>query len=268
MQASLHFHGACGECFRDFYKVSAAELSLQVSKISPSDVVSLAFIRQLGKAVDGVGQDFYSTNSMGSHYRNFRSRSHFGRSLPEIELNSSIEVFRGEKNLVVDSAFKDDSFRDRFVRAVEESRERAVATGFFVNDDVDLAIGKIISGDRLTTDGIDASYIISVSVQVSGGVVYSFMVDKAGEGYEYAFYVMNGNERVMVSWYRKEPYFECPFERVYLQPNLLLWNLEGAHLIILLKFQDVPFFRFDFYRILFLLCLNSHLISGFPLGRA
>lgn len=315
MQSSLHFHGACGECFRDFYKVSGAGLALQLGRVSPGDGVTLAFIRQLSKAIDEMRRDFYSNRAMVSHYRNFRSRSHFGRSsyknlshvlvtplasldlfsayqyldsasvensqlaldvllltCPElatlpfdnssksfkreafeksvffdrsfsrIELNSSIEVFRGEKDLVVDSGVENDSFRSRFIRAIEESREQAVATGFFVSDDVDRAIEKVLSGDRLTTDGIDASYIISVSevsklsifknnevfsyknnkkeeedisvsVQVSGGVVYALMVGGASGGYEYAFYVMNGNERVGVSWYRKEPYFEFSLDK-------------------------------------------------------
>lgn len=314
MQTSLHFHGACGECFRDYYKISPVELCHQVDKIAPNREASLAFSRQLGKSMDAMGFDFYSKDGMNAHYLNFRSRSHFGRSAyknlshvlvtplaspdlfsafrylnrsevegsqlaldvllltcPELatlpfdseskrfkknaisnspffnrkkvnlDIDESIRVFRGDKEFRKQDFSNDVSFADRFLHGVEESRDLVLSTGVFSNQDIDLAIEKINLGSRLTIDGISASHIISVAevakvasfgangyafqpkknsggmvveVQINQDVIYAYIknLDSFVENFEYAFYLMDGANRVDVSWYKREPYFEFPLK--------------------------------------------------------
>lgn len=80
MQTAIHFHGACGECYRDYYSADAAKISSKIDALTTSRETSLAFSRQLGKALAEIGEGARSISGMAAHYRHFRSRSHFGRS--------------------------------------------------------------------------------------------------------------------------------------------------------------------------------------------
>lgn len=80
IQTSLHVHGACGECFRDYYLANAVQVIQRVDAKSKDRASSLAFSRQLAKSVAEMGQSIYTNQGMMLHYRNFRSRTHFGRS--------------------------------------------------------------------------------------------------------------------------------------------------------------------------------------------
>lgn len=79
-QSHLHFHGACGECFRDFYKSNLVRMSLNIDNISPGKKYSLAFSRKMGKSIHELNESVYSNQGLISHYVNYRSRFHFGRS--------------------------------------------------------------------------------------------------------------------------------------------------------------------------------------------
>lgn len=78
-QSSLHFHGACGESYRDYYAASGNQLIKRVHA-SSSEKVAQAFARQLRRSFADMDEDIASPQSMMVHYRHFRSRFHFGRS--------------------------------------------------------------------------------------------------------------------------------------------------------------------------------------------
>ncbi|VFR35316.1 hypothetical protein ANDA3_3900 [plant metagenome] len=79
-QHALQFHGACGECYRDFFKASAEAMAQHMTKSFPDNGLGPLFAKRLTQAVEEIGADVRAPDSMLEHYRHFRSRFHFGRS--------------------------------------------------------------------------------------------------------------------------------------------------------------------------------------------
>lgn len=79
-QDALHFHGACGECYRDYYNYRAVDFAHKIADITMDRDLGLAFNRKLAKAFGEMDEDMAAPESMMIHYRHFRSRFHFGRS--------------------------------------------------------------------------------------------------------------------------------------------------------------------------------------------
>ncbi|MEZ0470916.1 hypothetical protein [Luteimonas salinilitoris] len=79
-QHAVHFHGACGECYRDYYGATAATLVKNINRQYPGQALAAAYADKMAKAFAELGQDTDAPDSMMIHYRHFRSRFHFGRS--------------------------------------------------------------------------------------------------------------------------------------------------------------------------------------------
>lgn len=78
-QDALHFHGACGECYRDYFGATGRELISKVRNAYSSDLADI-FSQRLASSFVGMDSDIAAPESMMIHYRHFRSRFHFGRS--------------------------------------------------------------------------------------------------------------------------------------------------------------------------------------------
>jgi hypothetical protein len=79
-QSLLHFHGACGECFRDFYG-STASVYLEGVARSQKDCNAIHSLnRKFGKALYFIDSPIDTKMVMFDYYINYRSRFHFGRS--------------------------------------------------------------------------------------------------------------------------------------------------------------------------------------------
>lgn len=79
-QSLLHYHGACGECFRDFYLQPANEYMNHVAKGQSSQKYLYALNRKVGKALNEIDAPVNTKASMIDYYWNHRSRFHVGRS--------------------------------------------------------------------------------------------------------------------------------------------------------------------------------------------
>lgn len=79
-QRLIHFHGASGECFRDFYGTDAFSYLSKVAKGQNDQDGVLALNRKFGKFLSCTDGPVESSEVMFSHYLHFRSRFHFGRS--------------------------------------------------------------------------------------------------------------------------------------------------------------------------------------------
>ncbi|WP_413616402.1 tRNA-specific 2-thiouridylase [Halomonas cupida] len=78
-QHAVHFHGACGECFRDFY-INRGSMMSKVIASKYDEKWSFPAVGKIADAFSEMNVDIESKDSSMIHYRNFRSRFHFGRS--------------------------------------------------------------------------------------------------------------------------------------------------------------------------------------------
>ncbi|SOE51812.1 adenine nucleotide alpha hydrolase family protein [Orrella dioscoreae] len=79
-QRALQFHGACGECYRDYYEGSARSLARDMARRFPAKGAGQLFGERLAQALDTLGLGMDAPDALMAHYRHFRSRFHFGRS--------------------------------------------------------------------------------------------------------------------------------------------------------------------------------------------
>lgn len=77
-KTNFHFHGAGGENFRTFYASSPSKVAESFKKKYLE--CGESFERQLKKSFDDLGVEENNPRSLLEHYRNFRSRFHFGRN--------------------------------------------------------------------------------------------------------------------------------------------------------------------------------------------
>lgn len=79
-QSLLHYHGACGECYRDFYGMSAKDYLEEIASSQKDQKALFSLNRKFGKTLHDSKVAVDSKLSMFHHYKDFRSRFHFGRS--------------------------------------------------------------------------------------------------------------------------------------------------------------------------------------------
>lgn len=79
-QTLIHYHGACGECFRDFYLLPANKFMDHVAKGVSNQSNLYALNRKFGKALSEIEAPVNKIASMIDYYWNYRSRFHVGRS--------------------------------------------------------------------------------------------------------------------------------------------------------------------------------------------
>ncbi|WP_426241019.1 hypothetical protein [Psychrobacter sp. TWP2-1-2] len=79
-QSLLHYHGACGECFRDFYLQPANEYMSHVALGQSNQSALYALNRKIGKALYEIDAPANTKVSMIDYYWNYRSRFHVGRN--------------------------------------------------------------------------------------------------------------------------------------------------------------------------------------------
>lgn len=79
-QHAVHFHGACGECYRDYYGATAQTFIKNIQRQISDPSLAAAYAEKLSHAFVELDVDMAAPDSMMIHYRHFRSRFHFGRS--------------------------------------------------------------------------------------------------------------------------------------------------------------------------------------------
>lgn len=116
-QSSLHFHGACGENYRDYYGTTGQRLLERIKEAYPGSIAD-AFAKQLKSAFRDMGEDISSPDSMMIHYRNFRSRFHFGRSVYK-NLNAILITPLASLDLINATRYLTEDRRKKFQLALD-----------------------------------------------------------------------------------------------------------------------------------------------------
>lgn len=75
----VHFHGACGECYRDFYRGTALNLVDNIASRVP-DTAKQMLRNEFTRGFDEAHVSGERAAVVMDHYRHFRSRFHFGRN--------------------------------------------------------------------------------------------------------------------------------------------------------------------------------------------